>query len=246
VIVKTSLRSFLAYNPFPRGWTDGLFYREKMRAIHRIAPAAIDANARILEIGGGRSGMAGYLYRGADITTLDIDPALGGQQPANSCGDFVCGDARVLPFPNGTFTVVTLFDVLEHIEEDSLAVKEALRVARKPGYILVSTPDADWHYPFYRAMRGVCPHETELMREWGHVRRGYRRADLDWLFEHAPEASATFINPVTAFFQDVSFSRLRRRQRSVLYAAAAFPALFAYCLHGRSTRGTETAFAWRQ
>jgi SAM-dependent methyltransferase len=244
VIVKTPLRRFLACNPYPRGWTDGLFYREKMRAVHRIAPPAIGANARVLEIGGGRSGMAGYLYQGADITTIDIDPALGGQQPAPARGVFVCGDARNLPFPNGTFTVVTLFDVLEHIEEDSLAVKEALRVSRKPGYILVSTPDADWHYPYYRAMRRVCPTETELMREWGHVRRGYRRADLDRLFEHAPETSATFINPVTAFFQDVSFSRLRRR-RSVLYAAAALPTLFAYCLHGRSTRGAETAFAWQ-
>ena len=72
MIVKTPLGRFLACNPFPRGWTDGLFYREKMRAIHRVAPAAIDANARILEIGGGRSGMASYLYQGANITTLDI------------------------------------------------------------------------------------------------------------------------------------------------------------------------------
>jgi SAM-dependent methyltransferase len=245
VIIKTPLRRFLACNPYPQGWTDGLFYREKMRAIHRIAPPTIEANARILEIGGGRSGMAGYLYQGADITTLDIDPALGGQQPGSSHGAFVCGDARNLPFPDGAFTVVTLFDVLEHIEEDSLAVKEALRVARKPGYILVSAPDADWHYPYYRPMRRVCPHELELMREWGHVRRGYLRADLDRLFEQSPETSATFINPVTAFFQDVSFSRLRRRHRSALYAAAALPTLFAYCLHRRSTRGTEAAFAWR-
>src|SRR5258708_25893733 len=76
MIVKTPLGRFLACNPFPRGWTDGLFYREKMRAIHRAPPAAIDANARILEIGGGRSGMASYLYRVPNITTLAIDPVL--------------------------------------------------------------------------------------------------------------------------------------------------------------------------
>ena len=38
---KATLSAFLARNPFPNGWTDGLFYREKMRAIHRIAPPAI-------------------------------------------------------------------------------------------------------------------------------------------------------------------------------------------------------------
>jgi SAM-dependent methyltransferase len=246
MIVKTPLGQFLACNPFPRGFTDGLFYREKMRAIHRIAPAAVDAGARILEIGGGRSGMAGYLYRGADITTLDIDSALGGQQPGSAPGDFVCGDARKLPFPDRCFAVVTLFDVLEHIEEDSRAVEEAVRVTRRAGYVLVSTPHADWHYPYYSVMRPVCPHESELMREWGHVRRGYRRTELEQLFGDAPEKSASFINPVTAFFHDVAFSRLRRGQRRMFYAAAALPTAIAYTLHRRSGRGTETAFAWRR
>ncbi len=244
--VKTPLGPFLACNPFPRGWTDGLFYREKMRAIHRVAPAAIDANARILEIGGGRSGMASYLYRGANITTLDIDPVLGGQQPESARGDFVCADARNLPFPDECFAVVTLFDVLEHIEEDSVAVQEALRVTRKAGYVFVSAPHAGWHYPYYPAMQRVCPHELELMREWGHVRRGYSHADLALLFGDAPQTFATFINPVTAFFHDVAFSRLRRRRRMMLYAAAALPTAIAYTLHGRSTQGTETAFAWRR
>jgi SAM-dependent methyltransferase len=246
MIVKTPLGRFLACNPFPRGLTDGLFYREKMRAIHRIAPASIDASARILEIGGGRSGMMGYLYPGADITTLDIDPDLGSQQPGSAQHTFACGDARKLPFSDGRFAVVTLFDVLEHIEEDCLAAHEALRVTREAGYVLVSTPDADWHYPYYPLMQRVCPHELELMREWGHVRRGYRRADLERLFRKVPEASATFINPVTAFFHDIAFSRLRGRWRKMLYAAAALPTAIAYSLHGRSTRGTETAFAWRR
>jgi SAM-dependent methyltransferase len=245
MIAKAPLGRFLACNPFPHGWTDGLFYREKMRAIHRIAPAAIGADDRILEIGGGRSGMASYLFPGADITTLDIDPKLGSQQPRSDRSHFVCGDARNLPFPDGHFAVVTLFDVLEHIEEDSLAASEALRVARGGGHVLVSTPDADWHYPYYSVMQRVCPHESELIREWGHVRRGYRPADLERLFGYAPESSATFINPVTAFFHDVAFSRLGARRRKLLYAAAALPTAIAYALHGRSTRGTEAAFAWR-
>ena len=29
---------FLARNPFPRPWTLGFFYREKMRAIHQVVP----------------------------------------------------------------------------------------------------------------------------------------------------------------------------------------------------------------
>jgi SAM-dependent methyltransferase len=243
---KAPLGQFLACNPFAHGWTDGLFYREKMRAIHRIAPDAIGADDRILEIGGGRSGLASYLYPGADITTLDIDPALGEQQPVSARSRFVCGDARDLPFPDGHFTVVTLFDVLEHIDQDEVAAREALRVTRPGGHVLVSTPDADWRYPYYGAMRRVCPHESELMAEWGHVRRGYRPDDLERLFGRKAVRSATFINGVTAFFHDVAFSKLRPRRRALLYAAAALPTALAYALHRPGTHGTEAAFAWQR
>ena len=62
---KAPLSAFLAQNPFANGLTDGLFYREKMRAIHRIAPETIRSSERpprILDIGGGRSAKVGPQY----------------------------------------------------------------------------------------------------------------------------------------------------------------------------------------
>ncbi|MDW6022001.1 methyltransferase domain-containing protein [Mesorhizobium sp. BAC0120] len=243
---KAPLGSFLASNPFPNGWTDGLFYREKMRAIHRVAPAKLEGRGRVLEVGGGRSGMASLLYPEADIVTLDIDFDLSKNQPSWERSFFVCGDARSLPFADDSFDVVTMFDVLEHIEEDDRAAQEALRVVRPGGCVLVSTPEAGWHYPYFKSMRPYCPHESELMQEWGHVRRGYRDPELAALFGRQAERRATFINPVTAFFHDVAFSRLGRRRRKLLYALAAPLTAFGYLLHRPSTRGTETAFAWRK
>lgn len=245
-MMKAPLRAFLARNPFPHGWTDGLFYREKMRAIHRVAPARLDgqgARPRILEIGGGRSGLTRLLYPEAEVVNLDIDA--GQHRRHASDGAFVCGDARRLPFEGGAFDAVTLFDVLEHIEEDHLAATEAMRVTRPHGVILVSTPNADWHYPFYGVMKPLCPPETELMAQWGHVRRGYSREALIHLFGAAPERSATFINPVTSFYHDVAFSRLPRRARQMMYALAAPAISIGYLAHSPDTRGTETAFAWR-
>jgi SAM-dependent methyltransferase len=248
-MMKAPLGAFLARNPFPNGLTDGLFYREKMRAIHRVAPERIGAHgsrARILEIGGGRSGLAHLLYPDAEVTTLDLDFDLHGKGPAGASSAFVCGDARRLPFCDGAFDAVTLFDVLEHIEDDDLAAREALRVVRPQGAILVSTPNIDWHYPFYRFMRPLCPPERELMTSWGHVRRGYSAQELADLFGTAPERSATFINPVTSFYHDVAFSRLRRRTRALLYAVGAPIISIGYLAHAPNTRGSETAFAWRR
>ena len=242
---KATLGAFLARNPFPNGWTDGLFYREKMRAIHRIAPEIIGvegAHARILEIGGGRSGLARLLYPDAEAVTLDLDVAL----RIGGSAAFVCGDARRLPFADGAFDAVTLFDVLEHIPDDDAAAHEALRVTRPGGVVLVSTPNINWHYPFYRFMKPLCPAEAELMASWGHVRRGYTAAELTALFGASPERSATFINPVTSFYHDLAFSRLPRRVREPLYAVAAPIVTIGYLAHRPSTAGSETAFAWRR
>lgn len=246
MIARLERRDFLRRNPFERGWTDGLFYREKMRAIHRIAPAHLADGARILEIGGGRSGMAALLYPQAHVTTLDIDSSLAPPKAANDeRTQFVCGDARDLPFPDSSFDVVTLFDVLEHIREDETAATEAIRVTRPGGWILVSTPCADWRYPFYELMRPVCPSERSLMDEWGHVRRGYRPDELADLFGRAPDRQASFINRFTAFYHDVAFSRLGPRKRNLLYALAALPTAAGYVLHREETRGTEMACAWK-
>jgi len=246
MIRRAPLGPFLAGNPFPHGWTEGLFYREKMRAIHRIAPPSLAADERVLEIGGGRSGLAAMLYPGADVTTLDMDPQYAADQPSGARNRFVCGDARALPFPDGHFTIVTLFDVLEHIEEHEQAVREALRVTRPGGFVLVSTPAADWHYPMYGWLRRHAPHERELMEEWGHVRRGYTVEQLTSLFGAAPIRVSSFINGATAFYHDLAFSRLGRWPRALLYAAAAPVVLAAYALHGDRTKGTELALAWRR
>ena len=246
---KAPLSDFLGRNPFPRGLTDGLFYREKMRAIHRVAPSQLgegQAQARVLEIGGGRSGLARLLYPAAEVVTIDIDFVLGHQGPNRDRSKFICGDARKLPFGDETFDAVTLFDVLEHIIQDDLAAKEAIRVTRTNGIVLVSTPNADWRYPFYRFMRNLCPEESELTASWGHVRRGYSLIDLITLFGAAPERTATFINPLTSFYHDVAFSHLTRRSRKIAYALAAPVVSIGYLAHRASTRGSETAFAWRR
>ena len=90
---KRPLRAFLAMNPFPHPMTEGFFYREKMRAIHRVAPDA--PFTRILEVGGGRSGLTRMLYPDATVVNLDMDPTLRGRagQPRSE-GDLRGGQTR--------------------------------------------------------------------------------------------------------------------------------------------------------
>ena len=93
---------------------------------------------------------------------------------------------------------------------------------RPGGALLASTPSDRWRYPYYRALRAVCPTEDELFREWGHVRRGYSLPDIERLVGSPSECHATFISPVTALCHDVAFSRLPTLVR--VAACAAFGA----------------------
>ncbi len=239
---KAKLALYLSRNPFPRGWTFGFFFREKMRAIHDVAPASM--TGPILEIGGGQSGLTQLLYPGASVVNIDIDERLGRAEANRRPGtSFVCGDAVRLPFADHAFGCVTLFDLLEHVPDDRAAAAEILRVLRPSGTILLSTPNDRWRYPYYRAIASFCPSEEELFREWGHVRRGYALDDLVRLFRDPPEATSSFNNALTVIGHDVAFSRLPWRLRHVL-CMLLWPVTFlGYSL--RSLRGTEIVGRWR-
>jgi SAM-dependent methyltransferase len=242
---KRPLRSFLARNPFPHPWTEGFFYREKMRAIHRVAPDA--PFLRILEVGGGQSGLTTMLYPAARVVNIDLDPAVAAS-PLNHRPnvEFVVGDATALPFPHRSFDAVTMFDVIEHVPDHRLALAEARRVLVPGGALLLSTPNHDWRHPHHRAMTAIARPEEELFREWGHVRRGYAPGELDALVGLRAQRTATFINPVTVVCHDLAFSRLPGRVRRAACWAIAPVTLTGYALHRPASPGTETAYRWQE
>jgi len=242
---KSPLRTFLNHNPFESPLTLGFFYREKMRAIYRVAP---DLPFRdVLEIGGGRSGLTRLLYPSARVTNLDVDPLLA-DAPCNRAEGvrFVCGGATRLDFEDQSFDAITMFDVLEHIVAHQRAAAEALRVVKPGGYLLVSAPNEHWRFPYYRIMKPLCPSEEEMFAEWGHVRRGYSREELSALINVPCERSATFISPLSVLCHDVAFSRAPARLRRAICGGLSPLTWLAYALHAPDSRGTETASAWRK
>ena len=99
---KQSLPEFLSQNPFSYPLTQGFFYREKMRAIYRVAPDLPFEN--ILEVGGGQ-GMP--WYGRAHITALEPQS----QTPSHGLeAAIAAGTARRLP-PHGRATARLVFTV---------------------------------------------------------------------------------------------------------------------------------------
>jgi GT2 family glycosyltransferase/SAM-dependent methyltransferase len=240
---KPRLREFLRRNPYANPLTLGFFYREKMGAIHEIAP---DLPFRdVLEIGGGRSGLSAMLYPKAWVTNVDLDET--SAESASNQGPrvrFVAADATRLPFEDESFDAVTMFDVLAQIPNDAEAAREARRVLRPGGWLLLTTPNERSRFPYYRVLRPICAKEDDQIAAWGDIRRGYSPADLERLVGRPPVAVRSFVNPMTVPAHDIYFSRLPRRIRRAL-CTAFVPLTWAGSRLLRR-RGIRTAASWQK
>jgi hypothetical protein len=93
-------------------------------------------------------------------------------------------------------------------------------------------------------LSAYCPSEEKLFAEWGHVRRGYSRTEIEEVVGFPASRTASFINPLTVLCHDVGFSSLSKRRRQFWWAMLSPITLVGYAFHSAGSKGTETAYAW--
>lgn len=94
---------------------------------------------RVLDVTCGTSGFDAFLREIADDVE-EVDVELPRRDP------FCPTRAALhrLPFPDATFDMVCMIDVLEHLDDDKRAVCEAFRVLRPGGLLCASVPAGTW------------------------------------------------------------------------------------------------------
>ncbi len=120
-------------------WRAGQELRLEM--IRRYAPLE---GARILDVGCGLGMYMRAFRRFSDqVYGVDVDPEKV-VQAGQELPHIPIAPAEALPFADGFFDVVLLHEVLEHVADDSQAVREAHRVTRVGGHIVIFAPNRLW------------------------------------------------------------------------------------------------------
>ena len=156
----------------------------------KIADGQPLVNKRILTLGGGTANDLWHLTRQNSVVNADY--AAAGLSVGEQFGvQGVRADLNLeasLPFPDSTFDLVVCKDILEHLLEPLLALKEAKRVLRDDGTIIISVPN-HFYWPMRVRLlfgkgiiwRGVLSDHGAAYHEWDymHIRfftyKGFRK-----------------------------------------------------------------------
>lgn len=149
----------------------------------------------VVDIGCGDAALTHLMSRATSGHVVGIEPEPAGialaseaLRAASSSAEVIQGRGEALPFAARTVDVVTLCEVVEHLNDPRPLLAEAARVLRPDGALLVSTPQ--WQQPelrpfHVREYRGVelraliaeCFDRVEVrVSEPGPVHERYRRS----------------------------------------------------------------------
>lgn len=95
-------------------------------------------NMKILDLGCGSGQM--FKMLGGYGRVFGAEPSFYMLRLAPDAAFRVCSDGVRLPFKDGSFDLITLFGVLEHIDDDLGVLKELKRVSKKNGFIFIEVP----------------------------------------------------------------------------------------------------------
>ena len=117
------------------------YFRGKRRIVRRLLQPHLGPRPlMILDAGCGTGGILAELGELGIVTALDPVHEAAGFCAGRGVERLVQGSVVQLPFPDGTFDLVTSLDVIEHVEDDGAALEEMRRVLKPGGLLLLTVP----------------------------------------------------------------------------------------------------------
>lgn len=149
-------------NPFA-GNADYWWYKVRGRLLENFFGRFVNSEDVVLDVGSSDGPSARFIDRrlalgGGSKIALDIAPE--GLGP-----DDILGSVEDIPVDDESFTIVSAFDVIEHVKNEAKGLDEIFRVLKPGGQLLISVPAYQWawskhdenlhHYRRYTASRAA-------------------------------------------------------------------------------------------
>ncbi len=122
-------------------------FSDHVRFVRR-ALAEAPADGPVLDVGCG----VGLFLRELNLPQermvgLDFSPDATASAWGRNAVPTVCGALPSAPFPPGTFSAITMFQVLEHLYDPSVYIQAAAQLLRPQGRLIVQVPNASsWQF----------------------------------------------------------------------------------------------------
>lgn len=147
-----------------------LTYREHCRMLARLR---IRSSDNVLDIGCSSGQFCNLIRQRYGAKTVGMDISVAAAAAAvkrNPASHFVVGSAdRPLGFRGDVFDKVIAFDVIEHLENPTQAIREIRRILKPGGRVLLHIPVSDIRGSMDSVHRRIKPADwSERVREAGH------------------------------------------------------------------------------
>jgi SAM-dependent methyltransferase len=112
----------------------------KRRMLKRIVQRYIPPGERVLDAGCGPGHLSRDLGCTYSVVSIDIEPHACCLTSKKERSSVVRGSIEHLPFKDGAFSAALCPDVIEHLDDDSVALGELHRVLESGGRLIISVP----------------------------------------------------------------------------------------------------------
>jgi len=141
-----------------------------LREVRRLLKGVL--SPRIVNVGCGTGRTSELLATVGEVHSVEYDPECARYAAETTGLPVVQGDVTQLAAPSEAYDLVCAFDVIEHVENDALAMAELHRVCRSGGFLLLSVP--------------ACPFLWSHHDEINHHHRRYTRETFAAVLANAP------------------------------------------------------------
>src|ERR1044071_6247096 len=157
--------------------------------VEEICRSVTDRRPRILDVGCGTGANLLMLSKYGDAEVVDVSEDALAFCRERGLDKVRLGAGEQLPYDDGTFDLVTAFDVVEHMDDDLAGLSEMRRVLRPGGRVLLFVPT----FMFLWGLQDDVSHHRRRYR-LSQLRRVLERAGFE--IERSTYANITFFLPI--------------------------------------------------